>query len=251
MQWLAAISVRRPVFATVLMLILTVIGVFSYFGLGIDRFPKIDFPVVTITTVAPGSAPEQVESEITDKIESAVNTVSGIDEVRSVSVEGVSQVFVQFVLEKDVNVASQEVNEKINAVIRELPEGTERPTVVKLDPDATPILTLVAIGSGSVRDVTEFADKTLRRELESISGVGQVTIIGGRGRQINVLVDPDKLRKLSLSPTDVERALRAQNIELPSGTVEQGARELTLRTLGRVQSVDALREVAIGTRGAT
>jgi hydrophobic/amphiphilic exporter-1 (mainly G- bacteria), HAE1 family len=249
MQWLAAISVRRPVFATVLMLILTVIGVFSYFGLGIDRFPKIDFPVVTITTVAPGSAPEQVESEITDKIESAVNTVSGIDEVRSVSVEGVSQVFVQFVLEKDVNVASQEVNEKINAVIRELPEGTERPTVVKLDPDATPILTLVAIGAGSVRDVTEFADKTLRRELESISGVGQVTIIGGRGRQINVLVDPDKLRKLSLSPTDVERALRAQNIELPSGTVEQGARELTLRTLGRVQSIDALRDVAIGTRG--
>jgi HAE1 family hydrophobic/amphiphilic exporter-1 len=248
MQWLAAISVRRPVFATVLMLILSVIGLFSYFGLGIDRFPRIDFPVVTITTIAPGSAPEQVESDITDKIEAAVNTVSGIDEVRSVSVEGVSQVFVQFVLEKDVNVAAQEVNEKINAMVNQLPDGTERPAVMKLDPDATPILTLVAIGTGSVRDVTEFADKVLRRELESISGVGQVTIVGGRGRQINVLVDPDKLRKLSLSPIDVERALRAQNIELPSGSVEQGARELTLRTLGRVKSVAELGDVAIGTR---
>ncbi len=248
MQWLAAICIRRPVFATVIALLLTVIGIFSYFGLGLDRFPKIDFPVVAITTIVPGSAPEQIETEVSDKIEQAVNTISGIDELRSISVEGVSTVIVTFVLEKDVNVASQEVSEKVNAVLNQLPEGAQRPTVGKIDPDATPILTLVLSGEGSVRDVTELADKKVRRSLESLAGVGAVAIIGGRKRQINVWVDPERLKALSLSSLDVERALRSQNIELPSGTIEQGARAMTLRTLGRVKSVDALGDIAVASR---
>jgi hydrophobic/amphiphilic exporter-1 (mainly G- bacteria), HAE1 family len=248
MQWLAAICVRRPVFATVIVLLLTVVGFFSYMGLGVDRFPKVDFPMVVVTTIVPGSAPEQVESEVSDEIESAVNTISGIDELRSVSVEGVSQVFVQFVLEKDVNVGAQEVNEKVNGVLNNLPEGAERPTIAKVDPDATPILTLVVSGNGSVRDVTELADKKIRRQLESISGVGQVLVIGGRGRQINVWVDPDKLKKLGLSPMAVEAALRTQNIELPSGRLERGDTQLTLRTLGRVKTVDELADVAVASR---
>ncbi|MBL9021760.1 MAG: efflux RND transporter permease subunit [Myxococcales bacterium] len=249
MQWLAAICVRRPVFATVIVLILSVVGFFSYLGLGIDRFPKIDFPMVVITTVVPGSAPEQVETEVTDELESAVNTISGIDELRSISVEGVSQVFVQFVLEKDIHVAAQEVNEKVSAAINNLPEGAERPTIQKLDPDATPILTLVVSGPGTVKEVTELADKKIRRQLESINGVGQVTLVGGRGRQINVWVDPDKLKKLGLSPLEVERALRSQNIELPSGRLERGDTQLTLRTLGRVKSVEELADVTVASRG--
>jgi hydrophobic/amphiphilic exporter-1 (mainly G- bacteria), HAE1 family len=248
MQWLAALCVRRPVFATVIVLLLSVVGVFSYFGLGIDRFPRIDFPMVVISTPVPGAAPEQVETEVTDKLESAVNTISGIDELRSVSVEGFSQVYVQFVLEKDVNVAAQEVSEKVNAMINELPTGAERPSVLKLDPDATPILTLVVSGPDNVREVTEFADKRIRRELESLGGVGQVTILGGRARQINVWVDPDKLRRYSLSPLDVDRALRSQNIEIPSGRVEQGSRVLTLRTLGRVESISGLSEISVAVR---
>jgi HAE1 family hydrophobic/amphiphilic exporter-1 len=248
MQWLAAICVRRPVFATVIVMLLSVMGFFSYMGLGVDRFPKVDFPMITVTTVVPGAAPEQVETEVSDRIESAVNTLSGVDELRSVSVEGVSQVFVQFTLEKDIHVAAQEVNERVNAIKNTLPPGTREPQVMKLDPDATPILTLVASGPGDVREVTEFADKVVKRQLESIDGVGQVTIVGGRERQINVWVDPQKIRKLNLSPLDVERALLAQNLELPNGRMEQGETVYTVRTLGRVKSVDDLREITVSSR---
>lgn len=248
MQWLAAICVRRPVFATVIVMLLTVMGSFSYMSLGVDRFPKIDFPIVTVTTVVPGAAPEQVESEVSDRIESAVNTLSGVDELRSVSVEGISQVFVQFTLEKDVHIAAQEVNERVNAIKNELPPGTKEPQIIKLDPDATPILTLVASGPGTVRDVTEFADKVVKRQLESIDGVGQVTVVGGRERQINVWVNPEKLKKLNLSAVDIERALLAQNLEMPNGRLEQGETVYTVRTLGRVKSVDELRAITVASR---
>ena len=248
MQWLAAISVKRPVFATVLVLVLTVVGFFAYQQLGVDRFPKVDFPVVSVITVLPGAAPEEVETEISDKIESAVNTVSGIDELRSSSVEGVSQVLVTFVLDKDIEVAAQEVRDKVSAILRDLPPGIEPPVITKLDPDASPILTMAVSSNASVREVTEFADKVLRREIESISGVGQVTLIGGRPRQINVWIDPDKLQKFSLTAVDVERALRSQNVELPSGRVEQGSRSVTLRVRGRVESIPDMGEIVIATR---
>jgi HAE1 family hydrophobic/amphiphilic exporter-1 len=248
MQWLAAICVRRPVFATVIVLVLSVIGAFSYFELGVDRFPKVEFPVVVVTTLVPGAAPDQIETEVSDKIESAVNTISGIDELRSTSVEGVSQVVVTFLLEKDINVGADEVREKVSSVIGELPTGIDPPIVTKVDPDATPILTLTMSAPDNVRNITEFADKTVRRELESLSGVGQVSVIGGRARQINVWVDPARLAKFDLSAPEIERALRTQNIELPSGRVEQGEKQLTLRTLGRVQNVEQLRQIAITSR---
>src|SRR5262245_49271122 len=117
MQWLAEICVKRPVFATVLILSLAVIGIFSLTRLGVDRFPKVDIPTVIVTTVQPGAAPEQIETEITDKIEESVNTISGIDELRSISSEGISQVFVSFVLEKDIDVAAQEVRDKVNGML--------------------------------------------------------------------------------------------------------------------------------------
>ena len=248
MQWLAAICVRRPVFASVIVLILSVVGLFSYFGLGLDRFPKIDFPNVTIVTVLPGSAPEEIETEITDKIEAAVNTISGIDELRSTSVEGVSQVIITFVIDKDVNLAAQEVRDHVSAILGELPPGIEQPVITKIDPDATPVLTLALSSNASARDTTEFADKVMRREIESISGVGQVLVVGGRNRQINVLIDPEKLQKFNLSGVDVERALRSQNIALPSGRVEQGSRQLTLRTQGRVESVQQMADIVVATR---
>jgi HAE1 family hydrophobic/amphiphilic exporter-1 len=237
------------VFASVIILVLTVIGWFSYFELGVDRFPKIEFPVVVATTIVPGASPEQVETEVSDKIEAAVNTISGIDELRSVSVEGVSQVIVTFVLEKDINVGAQEVRERVAAVLPDLPTGIDPPVVAKMDPDASPILTLALSGPGSARDITELADKVIRRELESLNGVGQVTIIGGRARQVNIWVDPHALEKYDLSGAELERSLRTQNIELPSGRVEQGEKQLTLRTLGRVQSVAQLAEVTVASRG--
>src|SRR6186997_3450610 len=138
MQWLAALCVRRPVFASVLILSLTVVGAFAFLQLGVDRFPKVDFPTVVVTTVLPGAAPEEIETEITDKIEEAVNTISGIDELRSTSSEGISQVFISFVLEKNVDTASQEVRDKVNQVLRDLPKEIDPPVVDKVDPDAAP-----------------------------------------------------------------------------------------------------------------
>src|SRR6195256_4960154 len=158
MQWLAALCVKRPVFASVLILSLTVIGVFSFTRLGVDRFPKIDFPTVLITTVQPGAAPEQIETEITDKIEEAVNTISGIDELRSVSSEGVSQVIISFLLSKDTNVAAQEVRDKVNGVLPRLPRTIQQPRVDRLDPDAAPVLSIAISANRPIRDITEYAD---------------------------------------------------------------------------------------------
>ena len=157
MQWLAELSVRRPVFATVLILSLTVIGVFSFTRLGVDQFPKVDLPMIMITTVQPGAAPEQVETEISDKIEEAVNTISGIDELRSISSEGVSNVMVSFLLDKDTNVAAQEVRDKINGIIPLLPKTAQQPKIDKLDPDAAPVLSIALSAVKPVRDVTDSA----------------------------------------------------------------------------------------------
>ncbi|MBL8144056.1 MAG: efflux RND transporter permease subunit, partial [Acidobacteria bacterium] len=245
MQWLASLSVKRPVFASVLILTLTVIGGFSFFQLGVDRFPKVDFPTILITTRQAGASPEQIETEITDKIEEAVNTVSGIDELRSVSSEGVSTVIASFVLEKNVDVAAQEVRDRVNRVLPLLPTTVDQPTIEKLDPDASPVLTLAVTSAKPIRDVTEFADKTLRRQLESLEGVGQVLVVGGRGRQINIHLDAARLQAYTLTVNDVARALSAQNAEIPGGRVEQGPETLTLRTLGRVTSVEEFGRIVV------
>ena len=159
MQWLAAISVKRPVFASVLIIALTVVGAFSFTKLGLDRFPKVDFPTVVVTTRLPGAAPEEVETEITDKIEEAVNTISGIDELRSTSSEGVSMVIVAFLLEKDADVAAQEVRDRVNRILPLLPRTIDQPTVEKFDPDSAPVMTLALAAKKPIRDITEYADK--------------------------------------------------------------------------------------------
>ncbi len=194
MNFLASICVRRPVFAAVFTLVFLVFGVVGYLNLGLDRFPKVDFPIITVTTRLPGSASEEVETEITDKIEEAVNTTSGIDELRSVSSEGISQVFITFVLEKDPDIAAQEVRDKVNRALPDLPKGIEQPFVEKFDPDSTPVMTIAASGPASGRDLTEYCDKVLRRQLESLPGVGQVTIVGGQKRQVNVHLDDEHRR---------------------------------------------------------
>src|SRR5437660_8345031 len=245
MQWLAALCVRRPVFATVLILSLSVIGAFSFTRLGVDRFPKVDFPTVLVTTVQPGAAPEQVETEITDKVEEAVNTISGIDELRSVSSEGISQVIIGFLLDKDADVAAQEVRDKVNGVLPLLPKTIQQPRVDRFDPDAAPVLSLALSANKPVRDITEYADKVLRRRLETLNGVGQVVVLGGRKRQINVWLDADRLRAYNLTVNDVARPLQAQNIEVPGGRVDQGPQSLTLRTRGRVQTVAEFGDIVI------
>jgi hydrophobic/amphiphilic exporter-1 (mainly G- bacteria), HAE1 family len=248
MQWLAAISVKRPVFASVLILTLTVIGAFSFSRLGVDRFPKVDFPTVVVMTRLPGAAPEEVETEISDKIEEAVNTISGIDELRSTSSEGVSTVIVAFQLEKDGDIAAQEVRDRVNRVLPLLPKNIQQPTVEKFDPDAAPVMTIAVSADKPIRDITEYADKTLRRQLESVNGVGQVVVMGGRQRQINITLDPARLQGHNLTVTDVSHALQAQNAEIPGGRVEAGSTQMTLRTRGRVQSVAEFGDIVVKER---
>ncbi|MEZ5345929.1 MAG: efflux RND transporter permease subunit [Pyrinomonadaceae bacterium] len=248
MQWLAEICVKRPVFATMLILSLVVVGAFSFFSLGVDLFPKVDFPTITITTVNPGASPVEIETEVTEKIEEVVNTVSGIDELRSTSLEGVSQVFVQFILEKDVNIAAQEVENRVQQAIPNLPETAEQPTVQKLDSDAAPVLRIVVSSPDSLREVTETAKNKVKERIESVNGVGQVQIVGGRERQINVWVDPDKMRAFNITPVEVTAALRVQNLEFPGGRVDEGAREVNIRTLGKVKKAEDFENVVVATR---
>ncbi|MGD9588429.1 MAG: efflux RND transporter permease subunit [Pyrinomonadaceae bacterium] len=249
MQWLAEVCVKRPVFATMLILSLVVVGLFSFMSLGVDLFPKIDFPTLTVTVVNPGASPEEIETEITDKIEEAVNSVSGIDELRSSSLEGISQVFVQFVLEKDVEIAFNEVQQKIQQVIPNLPDTAEQPTVLKFDTDAAPVLRITISGTASLREVTQVAKDKIRKRIESISGVGQITMIGGQERQINIWVDPDKLRSYNVTPAEVTAALRVQNIEFPSGRIDEGQRETSIRTMGKIRNPSEFEDIVVATRG--
>ncbi|MEO6654635.1 MAG: efflux RND transporter permease subunit [Pyrinomonadaceae bacterium] len=249
MQWLAEICVKRPVFATMLILSLVVVGAFSFMSLGVDLFPKIDFPTITITIVNPGASPQEIETEITDKVEEAVNTISGIDELRSTSIEGISQVFVAFVLEKDVNVAAQEVENRVQTVIPNLPETAKQPTVQKLDTDAAPVLRISISAPTSLREVTEIAKHRVKERIESVNGVGQITIIGGQERQINVWVDPDKMRSYNVTPAEVSGALRIQNLEFPSGRIDEGPTETAIRTVGKIQKPEQFDDVVVATRG--
>jgi HAE1 family hydrophobic/amphiphilic exporter-1 len=237
------------VFATMLILSLTVVGLFSYRSLGVDLFPKIDLPTITVTVVNPGASPQEIETEITDKIEGAVNTISSIDELRSTSVEGVSQVFITFLLEKNPDIAAQEVRNKIELIVNDLPVTAEQPIVQKLDTDAAPVVRIAVSAPRSLREVTDVADKKIKEQIESINGVGQVTIIGGRTREIQVWVDPDKLRAFNVTVAQVADAVRAQNMEVPGGRVDEGTRELTVRTMGRIVEPSAFNDLVVANRG--
>ena len=249
MQKLAEICVRRPVFATMLILALTVVGGFSYFSLGVDLFPKIDLPTVVVTVVNPGASPQEIETEISDKVEASINTISGVDELRSTSVEGVATVIVTFTLEKNGDVAAQEVRDKVSLVVPDLPETAEAPVIQKIDPDATPVLRIAVSAPRSLRDVTEIADNQIKEKIESINGVGQVQIVGGSQRQMQIRVDPMKMRAYGVTVTDVTNAVRQQNLEVPGGRVDEGTRELTVRTLGRLTEAEQFNEIAITKRG--
>jgi HAE1 family hydrophobic/amphiphilic exporter-1 len=248
MQKLAEICVRRPVFATMLILSLTVVGLFSYRSLGVDLFPKIDLPTITVTVVNPGASPQEIETEITDIVEGAVNTIAGIDELRSTSVEGVSQVFITFLLEKNPDVASQEVRNKIDLIVNDLPLTAEEPIVQKLDTDAAPVVRIAVSAPRSLREVTDVADNRIKQQIESINGVGDVQIVGGRRREIQLWVDPDKMRAFNVTVAQVADAVRAQNMEVPGGRVEEGMRELTVRTMGRIVQPTEFNNLVVANR---
>ena len=243
---LADLCIRRPVFATMLIGFLVALGVFSYRQLAVDLFPNIDFPIVIVTTALKGASVEEVESSVTKPIEEAINTIEGIDELRSVTKEGLSQVMVFFVLERNREAAAQDVRDKVASVISQLPEGTDTPIVDKFDVESLPIVGIAVSGNRSLREVTEIARKQVKEDLETLRGVGSVTMVGGLERAINVDVDAQRLTAYHIPIQQVKAALRGQNIELPSGRVDQGPKELVLRTMGRIPRVEDFTHLIIG-----
>jgi len=249
MQWLAEVCVRRPVFTWVLVLSLVVVGAASFGGLGVDRFPKIDFPVVIVLTPLPGASPETVESEVTNRVEEALNSVSGLDELSSSSYEGLSVVSARFTLEREIGDAADDVRDRVSRMSNTLPEDADTPQVLRIDPGAAPVIYFALVSNRSSREVTDFADRVVARQLESLTGVGSVTVIGGREREVEVLVDPSRLAAVNMTVAEVQAALLRENVELPGGDLEEGAETIQVRVLGRIESPEAFADIAIGSRG--
>ncbi|MBK9030559.1 MAG: efflux RND transporter permease subunit [Myxococcales bacterium] len=249
MDFLSRISVRRPVFATVLMLTIVVVGAVGYRSLGVDKFPRIDFPMVVITTVYPGASPASVETDVTDKIEAAVNTVSGVETLSSISSEGASVVITQFALEKDPDVAAQEIRDRI-ATIRDLPTSIRAPQIQKADPDASPVLMLSIKGDLPVAALTRIAEDKVKARLERVGGVGMVRVVGGQKRRIEVALDPIRLAGTKVTALEVVRALSVCLPSLPAGRFERGPDNATMRIECRGAGASAIGDLVVRQVGA-
>ncbi|MEX2224641.1 MAG: efflux RND transporter permease subunit [Candidatus Rokuibacteriota bacterium] len=247
MQKLAEVCIRRPIFAAMLILALVVVGVASYFRLGVDRFPAVDLPTVTIRTTLPGASTEEMEIQISQRIEEVVNTVAGINEMRSISGPGGSVVIVTFDLSRNIDVATQDVRDKVATVIRNLPRDTLPPIISKSDNESSPVMTVALAGDRSLRELTEIADKVVKVRLERSSGVGEVRLVGGLERAISIWVDADRLAAYQIPITAVREAIVRQNADLPGGNVTEGAHESALRTMGRVMDPKAFDDLVIAT----
>lgn len=249
MQKLAEICIRRPVFAAMIILALVVVGATSYFRLGVDRFPSVDLPTVNVRTVLPGSSTEETEVEVSQRIEEAVNTVEGIQELRSVTSGGNSFVIATFDLSRDIETAAQDIRDRVSSVVRQLPEDVLPPVVSKFNNDNSPVFTLALSANRPLRELTEIADKQIKVQIERAAGVGEVQIVGGLERAITVAVDADRLAAYNLPITAVRDALRNQNTAVPGGNVTAGPREMSLRTLGRIESPQAFGDLVIAMVG--
>jgi hydrophobic/amphiphilic exporter-1 (mainly G- bacteria), HAE1 family len=249
MQWLAEICVHRPVFATVIVMFLTVVGGFSFFTLGVDRFPKIDLPTISVSTNFTGAAPAEMETEVTDQIEGALNTVPGIDEMRSTSSRGSSNITLTFNLEKNPDQAFQEVQQKLSTVTNRLPEDADPPTARKSDPDSQPVLMYSVSAPRDIVELTDMVTTLIQDRIESADGVGEVVVFGGRQKQIKLYINPDRLRAYGLSANQVTTAVMAQNQELPGGTLVEGARTVGLRTISKLTKAEEFEDVVLSTKG--
>jgi HAE1 family hydrophobic/amphiphilic exporter-1 len=247
MQKLAEVCIRRPVFATMLVLSLVVVGAASYARLGVDRFPSVDIPTVSVRTELPGASAEEVETQVSREIEQVVNTIQGIREMRSISGPGQSIVIVEFELRRNIDVAAQDVREKVALAIRNLPRDAKAPIIAKTDNDQSPVLTVAVAGNRPLRELTELADKIVKVRLERSYGVGEVRLIGGLNRAINIWVEADRLAAYQLPITSVRDALVRQNADKPGGNVTAGIRESSLRTMGRIADPRSFDELVIAT----
>jgi len=251
-MFLSDVSIKRPVFATMMMLGLVVLGLFSFRRLGLEDFPDVQFPFLIVQTLYPGASPEAVEREVTKKIEEAINPVQGVKKIESTSIEGFSQIFVEFHLDTDINEARNDVASKLDALQQNLPEDAEDPVVSRYDPSQDPIVTLALAGRGwAIRDLTRLATETLKRRLENVSGVGNVAVVGGLERVIQVELLPDRLEALAVTPDQVVAALRRENMDAPAGRVGRDIGEQSVRVKGRILDPEQFASVVVTTRGGT
>ncbi|HVU03940.1 MAG TPA: efflux RND transporter permease subunit [Polyangiaceae bacterium] len=242
---IADVSIRRPVFAVMMIAALVVFGLLAYPRIGVDLFPDVEFPVVTVTATYPGADPETMETKIADPIEQAINTLSGIKALRSTNLESVSQVVVEFDLDVKADQAVQDIRDHVSGILGNLPSGIDPPVIQKFDVGAAPIMAVSVSGKLSPRELSHLADKVVKERLQRVPGVGGIDLVGKRERQIQVLVDPTRLSGRGLTVEDVANAVRAQNLELPAGYFDSGARELTVKTKGEVKTAAEVADVVI------
>jgi HAE1 family hydrophobic/amphiphilic exporter-1 len=245
MQKLAEICIKRPVFATMLILALVVVGAAGYMHLGVDRVPSVDLPTLFIRTSLAGAAPETMESDVSQRIEEVVNTVEGLDELRSISSQGQSFVIATFNLDRNIDVAAQDVRDRINGVLKNLPEGIDPPVIQKRNNDDDPVMSVAIYGPRTKRELTEIAERIVKEKLERSTGVGEALVNGGIRRAINVWVDPDKLVSYNLPITAVREAIVRQNVDIPGGNVTGPVREQQLRTMGKITDPKEFNDLVI------
>ena len=252
-MWLADTSVRRPVFATMVIAALIVFGFISLGMVGVDLMPEIDIPVVTITTILPGADPETVELEVTDIIEGAVNTIDGVKELRSTSAENVSLVVIEFELEKEIDVVVQDVRDKVSGIRNTLPDQVEEPLVEKVDFNAMPVITVAVSGrevsadqeDEEIRRITEYAKLNIKERLQTIDGVGSVRMVGGQEREIRVWLEADKMRGYRVPVELVMAKLATENVKIPGGRIETAATEAVVKTHGELDEIDDFNDLVI------
>src|ERR1700740_193371 len=246
---IAETCVKYPVFTVMLITFLVTLGVFSYRGLAVDLFPKADPATVNVEVRLPGATPEEVGTGVVLPLEDSTSSVSGIVEINVWSSEGLAGITCPFVLERDIEGAAQDIREKVAGAVDRLPRDTLPPIITKQDPQSDPIMTLLVSGPMSRRELTEIADKQVRRAIQRVDGVGSVELNGGQGRQIRVLLDAQKLTSHHFTVLDGRYALQRENSEAPGGRMITGPQELGLRTLGRVSSAEQFTDVMLGMRG--
>jgi len=250
---LSELCVRRPVFATMLVMSLVVLGIFSFRDLGVDLFPRADPASVNVSLRLPGAAPDEMTSAVIMPMENALSGIAGIDQMSStVSAGGAGSVNIRFLLDRDLEDAANSVREKVAGAMRLVPPEVLPPVIQKQDPDADPIMTLMLSSkTTSLRTLTEIADKLVKRSLESVDGVGAVTMSGDRPREVHIVVDIEKLNARGLSIDQVRDAIQKENVETPGGTLEQGKWEVDLRTLGRVEAASQFNDIIVATVNST
>ncbi len=248
-MFLSDLSIKQPVLATMLAVTLVALGAYSYRELSVDLFPDVEIPVLTVQTIYPGASPETVEREVTKRIEEALNTISGVRHIQSTTTEGLSMVVAEFHLGTNIHTAQQDAQAKINAIRTDFPQDMEEPVIQRIDFNAMPIIS-VAVESkqADIKTLSLLAEKAIKKRLETIPGVGQVTLVGLARREIQIFVDTDKLRALKLTYAEVSSALRRENMDLPAGKLEQGAREPLVRVAGKYKSIDEFQNMIIATR---